>query len=440
MRDGLFFAGFMCGTSLDGVDGALVHIYQGKIELLAYEHHPFSPRLTGWIREILSENMTGKSTFQSLGDLEHLLSETETSLTSRLCSLSSISPSDIDGAGTHGITAYHRPSPHVPSWENPENTNIPGITIQISNPYRLSRKYGIPVVYDFRRADVSVGGEGAPLATLFHRAAFSDPHENRAFLNLGGIANLTYLPAFSNARQTCLSFDTGPGNMLLDLAMSHITHGEETYDKNGQRSASGTVQKCIQDFLLDDPWFSKPPPKSTGREDWGEEKFATLLTFLKNYPFVQNNDLLASLAETSAAGVLSGFRWLDSKPDLLILGGGGSYNVDLRRRISRITGVPTTTTERFGWPPQAIESMAFAYLAALTLSGRPASLPSTTGCPHAVIGGSIVPPQNGSLPARLREICLAAEIHLPFPDRATPPESRLPGSGPLFSEETGRRQ
>ena len=310
----------------------------------------------------------------------------------------------------------------------------------MANPYRLSQAYGIPVVFDFRRADVTVGGEGAPLATLFHRAAFSDIHENRAFLNLGGIANLTHLPALSHIDQPCISFDTGPGNMLLDLAVSHITHGEETYDRDGHRSASGKVQKFILDFLLEEPWFLKPPPKSTGREEWGTMKFASLLSFLKNHPPVLENDLLASLAETTAVGVLSGIRWLKRLPSLLIVGGGGSYNADLLGRISHMTGIPTITTDRFGWPPQAIESMAFAYLAALTLSGRPSSLPSTTGCPMAVIGGSIVPPQDGSLPARLKEICLAAEIHLPFPDRATPPELQPPGSGPLSSEGTGKHQ
>ena len=422
------------------MDGALILICQGKIDLIAYAHHPFSTDLTDGIRDFLSGQKTGTSFFQCWGDLENLLSETETDLMSKLCSIANISHEEIDGAGTHGITAFHRPSPHEPPWKIAGKTTFPGITLQMSNPYRLSQKFGIPVVFDFRRADVSLGGEGAPLATLFHRAAFSDTHENRAFLNLGGIANLTYLPALSQDNPICLSFDTGPGNMLLDLAVSHITHGKETYDRNGNRSSFGEIRKIILDYLLEDPWFAKAPPKSTGREDWGKERFASLLSFLEKQPPIPNNDLLASLAETTAVGISTAIRWLDRPPALLILGGGGSYNTDLVNRISRLTSVPTSTTDRFGWSPQAIESMAFAYLAALTLSGRPSSLSSTTGCPFPIIGGAIAPPQGGSLPARLREICQAAEIHLPFPDQAILPESRHPGSEPPLPGETGKHQ
>ena len=430
----------MCGTSLDGVDGALIHICQGKIDLLSYAHHSFPTDLTDWIREFLSGTNTGMSVLECWGDLENLLSETETDLMSRLCSTANVSPEEIDGAGTHGITAFHLPLPHPPPWVTNERTTVSRVTIQMANPYRLSQKFGIPVVFDFRKADVSLGGEGAPLATLFHRAAFSDPYETRAFLNLGGIANLTYLPATSLGGHNSLSFDTGPGNMLLDLAVSHMTRGAQRYDKNGETSASGKSRKAVVDFLLKDPWFSKPPPKSTGREQWGKERFARLLSFLETQAPIPNSDLLASLSETTAAGILAGLRWLDRPPALLIIGGGGSYNTDLVNRISRLTSIPTTTTERFGWSPQAIESMAFAYLAALTLSGRPCSLPSTTGCHSPAIGGSIAPPQDGSLPARLREICRAAETHLPFPDRATLPGSRHPGSEHLFSGETGKHQ
>lgn len=424
---GLLFAGFMCGTSLDGVDGALIRIIHGKVELLAFQHHSFSLTLTNWIRQFLSGDGTAESIIEQWGDLENLLAETETELLSKLCDSAGISPWRLHGAATHGITVYHKPTPHIPPWENGKKNILPGSTVQIANPYPLARKFGIPVVFDFRRADVAHGGEGAPLATLFHRAVFSDPLHPRGFLNLGGIANLTFIPPPGKDGR-CLSFDTGPGNMLLDLAVSHLTHGKEPYDKGGERSASGTSRSTVVEFLLDERWLLKPPPKSTGREQWGKTKFNDLLAFLKKGEPIPANDLLASLAETTAIYIQKGLEWLDTPPDLLIIGGGGSHNTDLVDRITRITGIPSVKTDQFGWPPQAIESMAFAYLAALTLSGRPSSLPSTTGSQSPSVAGSISPPQDGSLPARIQEICQSAEIHLPFPDRATPPGFQIPGS------------
>lgn len=421
-REGLVFAGFMCGTSLDGVDGSLIGIKDGRIELLAFEHRPFSPGVTEWIRHFLGPN-PDVPVARHWGDVENLLARTETDLMERLLSRSGLSSARIHGAGSHGLTAYHRPNPHLPPWTDPfeSHRTIPGLTVQIGNPYLLSRTYGVPVVFDFRRADLFGGGEGAPLAPLFHRAAFSHTTEPSAFLNLGGIANLTGLPALDRPESHVSAFDTGPGNMLMDLAVSRMTGGTMTYDKDGERAMSGTVHRGLVSYLMSDPWFSKPPPKSTGREDWGPERLSGVLAFADQNGGISENDLVASLSEVTALGIRRGLEWISPAPVCIVAGGGGTRNPDLMDRIRRVSGVTVRTTDEYGWPSQAIESMAFAYLAALTLSGRAGSLPSTTGCRSPVLLGGIAPPPDGSLPDRLREIQIAADIHLPFPDRATSP-------------------
>ncbi|MHB8422206.1 MAG: anhydro-N-acetylmuramic acid kinase [Leptospirales bacterium] len=412
----------MCGTSLDGVDGALIRIREGTVSLAAFEHHPFPAGVTRWIRGYLGGNESGLSTLEWWGDLENLMASAELSLMEKLLSISGVSPEEIHGAGTHGLTAFHRPSPHPPPWPGPNTgwEDLPGASVQISNPYRLAHHFHIPVVFDFRRADVSRKGSGAPLAPIFHRAVFSDQKDPRAFLNLGGIANLTYLPALSDPDSKMQAFDTGPGNMLMDLYVSRVTHGQETFDRDGQRSSRGQVLQPALSFILDDPWFAIPPPKSTGREEWGEKRLSSLLERVSLHEAVKETDLLATFSEATACAIRRGLEWISPKPKLLIIGGGGTRNPDLMNRISRVTGIPVRPSESFGWPSQAIESMAFAYLAALTLSGRPGSFPGTTGADTPVLTGAVVPPPHGLLPARLQEIREAADIHLPSPDRANP--------------------
>ncbi len=404
------------------MDGALIRIQEGAVSLVSFDHHPFPVEVTGWIRQYLSGSLDGLSTLEHWGDLENLMAETETLLLERLLSISGMAPEEIHGAGTHGITAFHHPSPHRAPWANPSGGSgeLMGTTVQIANPYPLAQRFRIPVVFDFRRADVSRNGEGAPLASLFHRAVFSDFQEPRAFLNLGGIANLTYLPALSDPDHRMLAFDTGPGNMLLDLCVSRMTQGRETFDRGGKRSTGGQIRESVLSFILADPWFTLPPPKSTGREAWGRDRLESLMNHLSKLSPVGEKDLLASLAEATARSIRKGIEWLSPSPTLLIAGGGGTLNLDLMDRISRNTNIPITPAESFGWPAQAIESMAFAYLAALSLSGRPGSLPGTTGAKAPVLTGAVAPPPDGSLPARLQEIREAADIHLPFPDRASP--------------------
>lgn len=421
-RDGLIFAGFMCGTSLDGIDGSLIGIRDGRITLLAFEQRPFSPYVTKWLRRFLGPD-PDFPVARYWGDVENLLARVETDLLSDLLAKSRVSPNKLHGAGSHGITVYHHPHPHPPPWEEGSGPGVPfpGLTVQIANPYLMARSYRIPVVFDFRRADLYGGGEGAPLTPLFHRAAFSDPHESLAFLNLGGIANLTSLPPLARSSDPVAAFDTGPGNMLMDLAVSLLTHGKMTHDKDGEYARKGTVRPRIVSYIMSDPWFSKPPPKSTGREEWGPDRLSSIIEYSRIEGEISENDLLASLSEATALGIRRGIEWISPAPVRIVAGGGGTRNPDLMDRIRRITGLPVGITDDSGWPSQAIESMAFAYLAALTLSGRTGSLPSTTGCRSPVLLGGLAPPPDGSLADRLLEIRDAAGIHLPFPDRAISP-------------------
>ena len=411
----------MCGTSLDGIDGSLIAVENGTVRLLAFEESPFPPSfrrdMKRWIAGL--DPLADPSRF--MPDLASLLSRTEIRLGKNLLERAGISPGALCAIGTHGVTIRHHPVTHSLDFLS-GSPEVDGVSYQFSDPFPLARAFDVPVITQFRGADVAAGGSGAPLAPILHRAVFS-ASEDRAFLNIGGIANLTYLPA-PGREESVLAFDTGPGNMLIDLAILSLTGGQEHVDTEGRRARRGTVIRPLLEALTADPYFSRIPPKSTGREEWGEGRLAKIMGSLRSLginPSDRTNDILATLTELTSEGIRSSLGFLPGLPRLMIAGGGGVRNRFLMERIAALTEIPVRESGDFGLPSQSIESVAFAYLALLTLSGRPGSIRAVTGAREETVLGQITPPPRGLSPEEVQDVRVRAGIHLPFPDRSKKP-------------------
>ena len=389
----------------------------GEIRLLAFEESPFSNNFRREIRQWITGREPLADPSRYMPDLANLLSRTEVNLARTLLSRAKILPEQLSVAGTHGVTLRHHPSAHPVTFlsGHPESE---GVSFQFSNPFLLAHDLGVPVVSQFRAGDLAAGGCGAPLTPILHRAIFSAP-EDRIFLNIGGIANLTYLPGKGRSNQV-LAFDTGPGNMLLDLTVQFFTQGEEYFDPKGARARTGKILRPLLNALLGDPYFTLHPPKSTGREEWGDQRLSAILEWCRShgYSFGERwEDLLATFVELTAEGVRVGIGHLPSHPTRIIAGGGGCRNTFLIERIQALTDLPVDVSGDFGFPTQAIESTAFAYLALLTLSGRPGVLKTVTGAREETVLGQITPSPRGLSPKFLQDVLERSDIHLPFPDR-----------------------
>ncbi|MCL4485880.1 MAG: anhydro-N-acetylmuramic acid kinase [Nitrospirae bacterium] len=411
----------MCGTSLDGIDGSLISVEHGKIRLLAFEESPFDASFRQDMKRWIAARDPLPDPSRFMPDLATLLSRTEIRLGERLLRKAGITHGAVNVVGTHGVTLRHHPDPHRLDFLSGSPT-ADGVSYQFSDPFSLARAFGVPVVSQFRGADVAAGGSGAPLAPILHRAVFS-ASEDRAFLNLGGIANITFLPA-SSSESPVIAFDTGPGNMLLDLTILALTSNREHVDIDGRRARAGTVIRPLLEALAADPYFCRTPPKSTGREEWGEGRLSEVMNRLQSQgidPSGRTDDILATLAELTAWGIRRALAFLPSPPKLMIAGGGGVRNRFLMERIAALTEMPVRDSGNFGLPSQAIESVAFAYLALLTLSGRPGSIRTVTGASQEVVLGQITPPPGGLSPEALRDVRSLAGIHLPSPDRPRRP-------------------
>jgi anhydro-N-acetylmuramic acid kinase len=286
--------------------------------------------------------------------------------------------------GLHGQTIYHNP--------NPKNA----ATVQIGEPAWLAEALRVPVVSNFRAADLAAGGQGAPLAAVFHKFAFAQRGRHICVNNLGGISNITSID-WRNQTETephITAFDTGPANVLLDLASRHFSRGRRMMDRNGQWAAQGNVHEGLVNGWLRHSFFAIRPPKSTGRELFGEVFLRRVVAEAEGAG-LNRYDLLASLTTLTARSIaMACEQHLPSLPDRLILTGGGAANAVLQRSIAqelkRISeGILVLTSEELGWPLQSIEPAAFALLAWLRMQRRPGNLPQTTGARRAVLLGQI---------------------------------------------------
>jgi anhydro-N-acetylmuramic acid kinase len=265
-----------------------------------------------------------------------------------------------------------------------------GATLQIGEPAWIAEALRVPVVSNFRAADLASGGQGAPLATIFHQWVFAKRGQHVCVNNLGGISNVTSLDWRRGATPRIVAFDTGPANMLLDLAIARLSKGKFSFDRNGKWARQGRPnERCIKK-LLNDPFFRRKPPKSTGRELFGEPFLDRVLNELKNESAF---DVLATLTEFTAHSISLNYKLhLATPPDRVILCGGGALNPALVAAMRRALGTDMVTCDELGWPPQAIESAAFALLAWLRLKDRGGNIPETTGAKRPVTLGQISAP------------------------------------------------
>jgi anhydro-N-acetylmuramic acid kinase len=259
--------------------------------------------------------------------------------------------------------------------------------LQLGEPAWLAQELGVPVVNNFRAADLAAGGQGAPLATMFHRLVFAERGQHVCVNNLGGISNVTSLDWRHREQPRVLAFDTGPANILINLAMRHFTRGKLEMDCDGIWAAQGTADEGLLKRWLRHPYFRKAPPKSTGRELFGE-------AFLNKHFRMTRYDLIATLTEFTARSIALNYKLhLPSMPDRVILAGGGAANTSLVRALKRnLPGKEVISAEDRGWPLQAIEPAAFALLAYLRIKNKPGNIPETTGASRPVLLGQITCP------------------------------------------------
>lgn len=349
------FLGLISGTSVDGIDAALVR-FSPAPELVAAHTYPLDDALAEQVLRLSQARSV--VLLDDVGRLDSALGEALAAAASHLLSECGVTAVEVTAIGSHGQTLRHQPEGAFP------------FTMQLGDASIIAERCGITTVADFRRRDVAAGGHGAPLVPAFHAATLSDPRENRAILNIGGIANLTLLPAGGIVR----GFDTGPGNGLMDAWI--LRHHDQRFDHGGGLAAQGRADDGLLQSLLSEPWLSLPPPKSTGRDqfhiEWLDARLAgrTLSTA----------DVQASLSVFTARTIADALR--SSQPDcirLLVCGGGVHNPVLLRNLAQQLPGVSVESTAAHGLDPDFVEAMAFAWLARETLCGRPGNLPAVTG-------------------------------------------------------------
>lgn len=359
------YLGLMSGTSLDGLDFALIQ-QSDSTKLLATHYEPMPAQLK---QELLALCASGPDELARAALAEQRWAELASIGIDKLLRQAQIAPSSIRAIGSHGQTVRHEPKR--------------GFSIQIANPALLAELTGISVVGDFRRRDVAAGGQGAPLVPAFHEAMFSDPKRTRAVLNIGGFSNLSLLAP----GMTTLGFDCGPGNVLLDAWIQR--HLAQPFDRNGSWAASGTLQSRLLESLLSDEFFAASGPKSTGRELFN---LPWLDAHLSSLDDIAPEDVQATLLELSARSICNAL--LESQPnteDLLVCG-GGAHNAALMDRLQNLLpSTRVTSTAAFGVEPDWIEAMAFAWLAHCCLENIPANRPSVTGARGLRVLGAIYP-------------------------------------------------
>jgi anhydro-N-acetylmuramic acid kinase len=389
-RDARLAVGLMSGTSLDGVDAALVRLggpaEQPRVRLLAFVILPYPPEVRQWIMRVAAGEQT---TVGEVSQLNFLLGELFAKAALRVCRVAHVSPQRISVIGSHGQTIYHQGRPElIPGHRAAVGPN----TLQISEPAVIAERMGVPVVADFRTADVAAGGQGAPLVPMVDYLLLRHGQKGTVALNIGGVANVTVIPADAKPLDI-VGFDTGPGNMVTDALVRHFTRERACYDAGGRVAALGKVNEPLLADALCHPFFLQPPPKTAGREQFGRA-FVERYFLSRKHPRFEN--LLRTSVELTArtiAGALARFVFPGRKIDRLIVSGGGAHNrLLVKRLVELLPHLTVEPSERYGLPVDAKEALAFAILADRTLHGLPGNLPSVTGARRAVVLGKIVKP------------------------------------------------
>jgi len=364
MKDELFI-GMLSGTSRDGVDAVLVNFSHDKMEILHAVCTPYPTAIKATLDQLIETGAPPSDEVATL--LDENLGRFFARTAQNLLRDTGMETCDIHAIGSHGQTVWHQPDGYNP------------VTIQLGKPELIAKGTSSTVVADFRSADLKAGGQGAPLAPLLHQRLFQSKTENRAVLNLGGIANLTFLPASGGVS----GFDCGPGNCLMDMWTRR--HLQKDYDNNGNWASKGIIDTELLEKLLDDPYLKLPPPKSTGLEyfniHWLDSKLAGSAT--------EPVDVQCTLAEFTAVSIANCFPHPNSARRLLVCG-GGAHNAYLMRRIAAsLPNVIVESTNRYGVDPDWVEGLLFAWLARERLNHVKQNTTAITGANHPVLLGTI---------------------------------------------------
>lgn len=362
-----YFAGAISGTSMDGVDCVLVDLADSRPALI---HTHFTPMPAPLRKRLLSLCHSDTTDLVSLGSLDIEVGRLFAAAINTLLDGAGVDSGQVRAIGSHGQTVYHQPEGHTP------------FTLQIGDPNTIAFTTGITTVADFRRMDMAAGGQGAPLAPLLHQAVFSHPSLNRVVLNLGGIANLTLLPADDTS--PVRGFDTGPANVLMDHWIHQ--HLGKDYDKAGEWAGSGRINDGLLREFLSEPYFSRPHPKSTGRELFNASWLQDRLT---EFAAIPAEDVQATLLELSARSVCDAIEAVMPSCDEIIVCGGGAHNTALMTRLGeRADSARILSSDDLGIPNDWVEAVCFAWLAKQNLEDRPLDCTRLTGAERpCVLGG-----------------------------------------------------
>lgn len=375
-RQSSYFIGIMSGTSTDGVDASLVQINaqsEQAVELIATSSLDIPLNL----REvILSLNKSGPDELRFAAEVSLELGKLYADVTQNLLLENGLVADEINALGIHGQTVRHQPER--------------GYSIQLNAPALVAELTGIDVISDFRSRDIAAGGQGAPLIPAFHHAIFRDKNKPRALLNIGGISNLSLL----HPEQPTIGFDCGPGNMLLDYWC--YKHLGQKFDKDGLWAASGEANQDLVDFIIsNEEWLKLKPPKSTGRDlfngQWLEQQLESFFKLNHTIHSYQAADIQASLVALTTTCIISCLNDYAADNKELIVFGGGAANPEIMAQLANALNYPVHTSDNLGVPAQAMESMAFAWLAWAFRQRLPICTPQMTGARHASVAGSLHP-------------------------------------------------
>ena len=374
--------GLMSGTSVDGVDAAVVDITGRRVKLLAFEMVPYPPALR---KRLFALFDPATARIDERSCLNFAVGEAFADAAVRLAERNRIALSSIDLIGSHGQTVWHDPGGRrVGRWKVRS-------TLQIGEPCVIAERTGITTVADFRTRDVAAGGQGAPLVPLADWILFRHRTRSRAVQNIGGIANVTWLPAGATVDDV-IAFDTGPGNMIIDRIVERVTGGARHFDADGRIAASGQVDARLLRELRKHPFVRRRPPKTTGREEFGTAFTDAIYKKAKRQGLCAA-DLVATVTALTAATIADAYRrFLPAPVDEVILCGGGARNTTLVAMLqNELPDAKVTVMDDLGLNADAKEAVSFALLARQTIRGATGNVPRATGADHPTVLGKIIP-------------------------------------------------
>jgi len=368
----MYYVGLMSGTSADAIDAVVLQIPPlGQPTIKATYRHPLPDNIR---QAVLALTQSGPDELERAGHLHISLGRLFAQAANAVIAAGGLSPRDIRAVGSHGQTLRHRPDGDSP------------FTLQVTDAATIAHSTGITTVADFRSADMAAGGQGAPLVPAFHREMFRSAVANRAIVNIGGVANVTFLPASDEA---VLGFDTGPGNTLLDNWIRR-ERGMD-FDRDGAWAATGKADATFVELLLADPFFNRPPPKSTGPDYFN---LAWLKRRESGTKLPRGADMQAALVLLTAKSIANGLGALARLEEVYVCGGGSRNPVLMNALKKELPTIPVADTSQLGLAAEWVEAAAFAWLAHRALEGLPGNLPSVTGARAAVVLGAIYPTRS----------------------------------------------